>query len=245
MLLSTAPHLARAGGPAPDVSAVKDKFKVVSDGKEHFVAFVPFNRDDDRVFYGDGKTFHSLPVQGGGSTGDTAFDVVFVDPRHPAGFQREFHFKDGKYDVQCGERTTALTLIDDKAAKAMVASAKFLPSPRKTRAYALARDDQGRYFFVDTGRTPDTEKAFRLFMGPKGNLKLQKMTNVVSDSEGDIFSTKTGSLRLILNKNESVWIEGKKQKKLVLVPVEDNARMIYTELGVYTGERLGTPCDDF
>ena len=70
------------------------------------------------------------------------------------------------------------------------------------------------------------------------------MTNVVSDSEGDIFSTKTGSLRLILNKNESTWIEGKKQRKLVLVPVEDNARMIYTELGVYTGERLGTPCDD-
>ena len=28
------------------------------------------------------------------------------------------------------------------------------------------------------------------------------------------------------------------------VPIEDNAAMIYNELGPYTGERLGTPCDD-
>ena len=28
------------------------------------------------------------------------------------------------------------------------------------------------------------------------------------------------------------------------VPVEDNAVMIYSDLGVYAGENLGTPCDD-
>ena len=28
------------------------------------------------------------------------------------------------------------------------------------------------------------------------------------------------------------------------VPVEDNHVLIYTDLGVYTGEPLGTPCDD-
>ena len=37
----------------------------------------------------------------------------------------------------------------------------------------------------------------------------------------------------------------KSKLKLTKVPVEDNAAMIYGELGVYTGELLGTPCDDF
>jgi hypothetical protein len=28
------------------------------------------------------------------------------------------------------------------------------------------------------------------------------------------------------------------------VPVDANRIMIYTDLGVYAGQRLGTPCDD-
>ena len=245
--IATCAAPARAEEPpaaAVDITPVKDKIKLVSDGKSHYLAFVPFDRDDDRVFYGDGKTFYSLPVQGGGSEGDVKFDVIFVDPRHPAGYTRAFSMDHGKYEVTCGERKTGLTPVADKEAKDLLAKAAFDKSPRKRRAYALARDDRGRYFYVDTGRTPETEKAFKLYVGPKGNLKPQKMTNVVSDSEGDIFSTKTGSLRLILSKNEGTWIENKKEKKLILVPVEDNVKMIYTELGVYSGERLGTPCDD-
>ena len=29
-----------------------------------------------------------------------------------------------------------------------------------------------------------------------------------------------------------------------MLPIDDNAVMIYTDLGVYTGQPLGTPCDD-
>jgi hypothetical protein len=70
-----------------------------------------------------------------------------------------------------------------------------------------------------------------------------KMTNVVSDSEGDIFATRTGELRLVLDKNESYWVKGKARTALKLLPLEDNVRLIYSELGVYAGEPLGTPCD--
>ena len=70
------------------------------------------------------------------------------------------------------------------------------------------------------------------------------MTNVVSDSEGDVFSTKTGSLRLIIDRRESTWIEGEKPRKLMLVPVRQNLGLIYNELGIYAGQRQGTPCDD-
>ncbi|MGZ3440551.1 MAG: hypothetical protein ACXVDD_13605, partial [Polyangia bacterium] len=87
-------------------------------------------------------------------------------------------------------------------------------------------------------------KNFRLWAGMKGAMKLQKMTNVVSDSEGDIFSTKTGSLRLILDKHETTWVANEKKTKLVFLDPADNHIMIYTDLGVYTGEPLGTPCDD-
>jgi hypothetical protein len=87
-----------------------------------------------------------------------------------------------------------------------------------------------------------------LYAGPKGNLKLQKMTNVVSDSQGDLFATKTGSLRLVLNREPKslIWIAGKGQSPLVQVPVDFNVNVasIYNDFGVYAGERLGTPCDD-
>ena len=59
-----------------------------------------------------------------------------------------------------------------------------------------------------------------------------------------IFATKGGELRLVLDKHQLLWVEHKMEKKLVALPVEDNAVLIYTELGVYAGEPLGTPCDD-
>jgi hypothetical protein len=31
---------------------------------------------------------------------------------------------------------------------------------------------------------------------------------------------------------------------LVGLPLDDNRVLIYTDLGVYAGQRLGTPCDD-
>ena len=61
------------------------------------------------------------------------------------------------------------------------------------------------------------------------------------------FSTKTGSLRFILSKGErteTLWIQNAARKKLLQVKVEENLPLIYTELGVYAGQRLGTPCDD-
>ena len=71
------------------------------------------------------------------------------------------------------------------------------------------------------------------------------MTNVVSDSEGQIFSTQSGELRLLLDRVQtSFWIEGGKKSELRSVPLEENYSLIYNELGPYRGQRLGTPCDD-
>jgi hypothetical protein len=74
-------------------------------------------------------------------------------------------------------------------------------------------------------------------------MKPLKMTNVVSDSEGDVFATRSGELRLVLDKKESAWVQKGKRQPLRSLPVEDNVQLIYSELGAYTGQPLGTPCD--
>jgi hypothetical protein len=256
-LLLAAPALAApkkpvAAGTTPsDISAIKDKLTVWSDGKKHYVAMVMTTNSDSPIFWSsDGKSFYELRVRGGGSEGDDAdlkrLDRSFWEPRVTAGYQASIDYsgETKKLTVQCLERKTGLTKLEDADAKKLVAGGSFF-KPRWNRyAYALARDNTGKYYYVDNVREPEGAKNFRLYAGAKGGLKLQKMLNVVSDSQGDIFSTANGELRLILNKQDSTWIANEKPKKLVWVPVEDNHVLIYTDLGVYAGEPLGTPCDD-
>ena len=83
---------------------------------------------------------------------------------------------------QPGDKASAT--FNEKAQKCDVAN------PHQREPHALLRDDRGVYYFVDRGRTEGAEKNFRLWVGPKGAMVLQKMTNVVSDSAGDIVSTK-------------------------------------------------------
>ena len=230
-----------AGTPV-DVSAHKDKLLVLTDGKQHVVALVPFGDPLGPMYYGDGKTFWTQRVFGGGSSGTESFNRSFWDPRGAK--ISVVSLRDGKYTVSCDGRETELKPLSDAERETMLASAKFNAFRWKHRAYALARDNEGKYYFVDRLREPENNMSFRLFVGPRGNVKQQKMINVVSDSEGDIFATKSGSLRLILNKKESSWIQGKKKITLISLPIEDNHVLIHGDLGAYTGQRFGTPCDD-
>jgi hypothetical protein len=240
------PKKAAAGLAAIDISAIKDKLIVLGDGKKHFVAVVPFGESvSEHLFYGDGKSFYKQRVASGGASGTESFDRIFWDPRVATPYKRSVSFRDNKYTVQCGERIVEFKPLSERDTKATIAAATFFPPLWTHRAYALARDEEGNHYYVDKLREPEDNKVFRLYVGPKGAMKLQKMTNVISDSEGDMFATKSGQLRLILGKNESTWVEGKAKTRLLLVPVEDNGAMIYSELGPYLGERLGTPCDDF
>lgn len=231
-----------------DVSEYKHKLKVLTDGKGHFFTLMPFTigdgPDTGYLFYGDGKTFWAQRRAGGGRSGDESFDNVFWEPRVDSGYKASFGYHDKKWTVQCGERVTELKPVDKAEAQKLVGDAKFMAARWHRRAYALARDNSGTYYYVDRAREPEDSKDFRVFRGPKGALKPLKMVNVVSDSEGDIFITRAGKLRLVLDKHETVWLEGGKSVKLAPLDVSDNHVMIYNELGVYPGEKLGTPCDD-
>jgi hypothetical protein len=233
--------------PGPvDISASRARMTVIGN-EQGLIALVPFpdgDADRDALFWSadGGKTFHKMWRRGFGRSGNERYDVGFWEPRFVDGWMKTLGWREGGWFVQCGERTVRVKELERDRADDLLDGAKFLDRRFQRSPYALARDDRGVYYYID--RITGTEKqGFRLFVGPKGALKLTKLVNVVSDTEGDVFATKTGELRLVLSKNEAVWIKGKARTDLVSVVVEDNLPMIFTELGVYAGQPLGSPCD--
>lgn len=240
--------------PKVDVSAYQDSLMLVTDGQKHYLAFDKKQGYSSPLFYGDGKLFNLVPVHGGGASGEESFSQNFWEPRLPPleYSAPEFRMSDsgGKYAVSCGKKETVLKPVPAEEAKKLVAAADFRARRWTRLPEALVRDDKGTYYFVDRLRTEERadRRDFRLFIGPRGKLKPQPLRDIVDDTEGMIFSTKAGDLRLVLGggKEDRKWISGKTETKLIDVPLDNlkNARMVYLDLGVYDGARLGTPCDD-
>ncbi len=226
-----------------DISKIKKDLVVLTDDDGDFYAMSGTWSDDNAVFFGDGKTMYALRVFGGGADGSTgAIDFSFWSPRAGgnASVQRDGK---GEYKLWCGEESFALKKAPDAVAKKLLDSAAFKKYLWKRQAQALARDDAGNYYYVDRMRDDFGGKAHRIFAGPKGGLKELPMTNVVSDSVGEIYATKRGELRFITSSSSATWIKGATKTNLTIIPVEDNIKLIYSDLGVYDGS-LGTPCDD-
>lgn len=238
-----------------DIAANKENLRVLTDGKKHYYVYDVKGSISGPAFYGDGKTFYQLRIAGGGASGDKELSHSLWDPRIEYGRNgyAAMRKKDDAYTIDCPPRTAQLTAMSDAEAKAVVDGATFYKPRWNRMAYKLARDEKGTYYFVDHLR--DAKRDFHLWVGPRGAMKQQQMTNIVSDSVGDIFATKSGELRLVLNDNKRgkgeekdpvlKWVSGKSETPLTEVPVEENVSLIYNELGPYEGQKLGTPCDDF
>jgi hypothetical protein len=229
-----------------DVSAWKDKFIVYTDGDDGYYAAVP--GEMDAVFYGDGKTFYKQRTfSGGRSPPKWSFRMWSPRVNSVADLDGSDDSADKVGTMTCGEEEFELTKIDAKEAAKIIDKATFKAPLWKRQAHKLSRDDRGTYYYVDRLRDDVTnyeKKGWRLFAGQKGAMKELPLTNIVSDSEGEIFSSKRGELRFIQENDKATWIKGERKTELVNVPVEDNVKMIYGELGVYEGS-LGTPCDEF
>jgi hypothetical protein len=251
-VLLALPATARGGPKAKssaervDISAIKADLKVLSDGRGHFVVVknATGSVGENELFYGDGKVFHAQRVFGGGGDGSTGNrNMTFWEPRSRPRNSGGLERKDGVWKVTCDSRETVLVEVPRAEATKILDKAAFHRVKWKRQAYALARDEFGTYYYVDRLRDELGGKGFELYVGPRGSMVKQKMINIVSDSMGDIFATSKGDLRLILDVKEANWVKGKKRTPLTYVPPNDNAYMIYVELGVYL-DRLGTPCDD-
>jgi hypothetical protein len=221
----------REGKSLGDKTRLEDA-RVCADAQGHVLVF----DSDGWLYYGDAKELSVVAM---------LHDRTVVDPRLPGGQAAvRFDAETQGCQVTCGERTVTLPRLEQAPAAALLLSARYLPSPMRT-PHALLRDAKGAYYYVERGRAKGEERNFRLYVGPRGAMVLQKMVNVVSDSAGDLFTTKSGDLRLLVDREKSSeWVARGKRTPLRLVPIDENLRVIFTELGVYSGQRLGTPCDD-
>ena len=254
-----------AGEPLPRVIDIKPYAKslaIYHDGKGHYFVLHQELKDStsvrERFFYGDGKRFFKQLIPSSGRNGEDAYFSV-LEPRVAGGAYSLFERKKGKVGFLCETRNTPLTRLDAKQTEAMLKSATFYGIYFARKPYVLARDENGRYFYVDRvlydgadAMTAFRSGDFRVYAGMRGKMKALRMKNVVSDASGEIFITPDGRLRLIVDKTEgngrtsAQWIAAGKKTSLTLVPLESfrTVMMIFRDLGPYIGQRLERPCDD-
>ena len=240
-----------AADPSPkavEIKALKAKPLVLSDAQGGI--YVVFRGDDAKVFYGpNAKTVYEQNIVGSSSDGDGGWEFDTWAPRvienpHLASIT---HKKDGTYEKACRDQDQmVLTELSGDKAKAVIDKAAFVTSGIVRVPHLLARDDSGVYYDVDRIAKIYGGKGYRVFVGKKGAMKPMPLTDVASDSAGEVFSTKSGDLRLVRQSENSketmMWVKGGKRNELVFLDTDTNSAVIFKDLGIYTF--LGTLCDN-
>jgi hypothetical protein len=198
---------------------------------------------DKWLFFGNDKAMYQQIVVGSSNDG-THFEWNLWSPRAKDLNTANLNLKDGKLTLQCRVRESrALTQLKADDAKALLRRAKLYPKLWRRRSKFIARDDDGVYYFVDQLQEEYGGNGYRVFVGQKGSMKEMPMTNMVSDSAGEIYATRTGQLKIIAGRDgKAYWIKGGKKVELTVLPPIDNRYLIYRELGIYG--QLGVVCDD-
>jgi hypothetical protein len=241
-----------AAEDSDEVKAIRTSGLVLTDGKNHYFAFPvaehpktwPDSEPDvNQIYYfGDGKTFHKVAVS---SYESSAFkhsrSWQNIDRRFARGSR--LTFLDGEYAMECGAKTTRLTAVAPVSARKLVSKAAFVPPRPWRREVALGRDGT-TYYYVDKAQFDD-ESDYRLYIGKRGAMKLQKLVGSAVDTGGIVLSTKAGSARIVFAPAFTItWETKTKTVDLVEISIEENLALIYDGLGVHTGKRFGVPCDD-
>lgn len=240
---------------AIDVAPVTEKLAVYKDDTGNYYVSPKsraFESSDDAekwVFFGDGKQMYQQRVIGS-SQNDKGLAWNLWSPRARELMAATLSLETNELHLDCraqrkddGNGRRMLTQLTADEAATFFKNAKFYPALHTRSAHFLARDDDANYYYVDAMRDDLGGKGYRVFMGMKGAMKQLAMSNMASDSVGEIFATKTGQLKIIAGKNGTAfWVKNGKKTELTIVPVLDNRYLIYRELGIYGS--LGVVCDD-
>jgi hypothetical protein len=266
-LCVAAPAIAKPDAPAPapahaspdvkrptdkpkpiDTKDVVDKLDVFKDDfGNYYVSPRPdamkFEEAQAWVFYGDGKAMYQQRIVGSSVDG-SHYEWNVWSPRVIGLATASIELLDGKLEVGCQSKNRrSLVQLKADEARTLIQRAKFYPPLWQRQARLLARDDDGVYYYVDELRDEFGGNGYRVFIGQKGAMKETSMTNMVSDSAGEIYATKTGQLKIIAGKDGTAfWIKGGKKVELTVLPPVDNRRLIYRDLGLYG--QLGVACED-
>ena len=238
--------------PTPvDIKPLRDKLQVFQDKVGGtYVVYTAIDGGDATVFYGTGKTLYQQITLGRGRNGD-AWDVSTWAPRleeiRPASVMRK---TDGTYMKWCdGKDDAILTELTGDKAKVVLDKYTFLSPALVRRPHLFARDDSGTYYYVDRLDKAHGGKGYRVFVGKKGAMKQLALLDVASDSAGQVFSTKTGDLRLVNTtaggddmKPSTKWVKGEKKTSLIPLDLDVNSPIIFKDLGIY--KFTGTLCDN-
>lgn len=237
--------------PAPkpiDIKDMKDEMVVLKDA-DGGIYVVYFVRDKEtHVFYGTGrdKILYDQLLEGPKSRDGDAWSVSTQAPRAVYPFMGQVaRRKDGTFMRDCSDKNRIeLTQLAGTKAAEILDKYQFVTTSVVRRPYLLARDDRGVYYYVDVLRDLYGGSGHRVFIGKKGGLKQMALTDVTSDSAGDVFATKTGDLRLVRtlgdDKPTAQWIRGEKKSDLIYLDIYMNQPLIYRELGLYKVQ--GTIC---
>jgi len=231
-----------------DVKAVIDQLDVYRDDTGSYVVVAKPGQltetHDKWVFHGTAKAMYQQRIIGS-SSDSNGYEYAVWSPRvrgrSHAGVLID---KDG-LRVECVAKgdPQKLALVPADEAKTFLARAKFLPPLWQRRTQFLARDEDGVYYFVDRLDDEHGGKGHRVFVGQKGAMKQLAMKNVVSDSAGEIYATRSGELKIVTGADgKAIWKKGGKKSELVVLDPWPNRYLIYRELGIYGA--LGAVCDE-
>jgi hypothetical protein len=239
-----------------DVKPVIDKLLVFRDDVgSYYIVPSPnsFSNMDDGgtwVFFGDAKALYQQRIIGSSVENDGQnLSWILWAPRARGINSASLELATGKLTLTCNTKgKRALTPLKADETKTLFTKATLYPPLWQRQAHLLARDDDGVYYFVDELREEYGGNGYRVFVGMKGAMKEVAMTNVVSDSGGEIFATKSGQLKIISTSakgsdaGKTFWMKGGKKLELTMLEPVDNRYLIYRELGIYGS--IGAVCDD-
>ena len=248
LLLLALTGIASADDPKPkpvDVKAIRDKLSVFEDSQGGTYVIYNVPGDEGRVFYGATEKIVYEQVVVSKSLNGDAWSYGVWAPRvsgiQPVSVQRN---TEGKFERFCGELQAPLKQVAADRAKPLLEKMQFLTNAIAHRPHLLARDDAGIYYYVDVLSKANGGQGYRVFSGKKGAMKQLPLTDVATDSGGEVFSTKSGDVRISTDhsKDTVVWVKGEKRTTLSSLDVDANSRVIFKDLGIYSF--LGTPCDE-
>ena len=249
---AVAPVGAETKDPKPlttDIKDFKDRLIVLRDANG--ATYVVLRKAEDssyRVWFGTGKTLYEQITRGSSNDHDT-WGIDVWAPRiaelRPGSVARK---QDGTFFKSCdGKDDFVLSEVTGDKAKAVLDKYAFVSPGLVRRPHLFARDDSGIYYYVDKLSVLHGGKNFRVFVGRKGAMKQLALTDIASDSGGQVFSTKTGDLRLVKtvensSKPSSVWVKGGKKTELIGLDLDVNSPIIFNDLGIY--KFIGSICEN-